>query len=203
MTLTERSFIIDCMRNRDENKNEAIFRATIQLLNEIGFAEISMSKISKRANVSQATIYVYFENKEDMLKKLYLNVKEKLSIAMLHGIDKKGSPMEVTFELIMKNLMEFILNNQEDFMFLEQFSNSPFIGRLCSEEAMWFFKPHHELVEKGKSENLLKQAASDLLLSYCYFPVTQLGKKYIKENKAFDQAEFDQIVRISWDAIKA
>ena len=32
--------------------NEAIFQATIQLLNEIGFSEISMSKIAKRANVS-------------------------------------------------------------------------------------------------------------------------------------------------------
>jgi len=191
------------MRNKDENKNEAIFRATIQLLNEIGFAEISMSKIAKRANVSPATIYVYFENKEDMLKKLYLNVKEKLSIAMLQGIDKESSPTKATFELIMKNLMEYILLNREDFLFLEQFSNSPLIGRLCSEQTMWFFKPHQEIVEKGIKANLLKQAEPDLLLSYCYFPVTQLAKKSIKENKEYDPKEFAHILRISWDAIKA
>jgi AcrR family transcriptional regulator len=190
------------MRNKDENKNEAIFRATIQLLNEVGFAEISMSKIAKGANVSPSTIYVYFENKEDMIKKLYLNVKEKLSIAMLHGIDRESSPTKIVFELIMKNLMEYILKNQEDFLFLEQFSNSPLIGRLCSEETMWFFKPHNEIVEKGKKANILKQGASEVLMNYCYFPVTQLAKKYIKENKEFDKNEFDQIVRMSWDAIK-
>ncbi|MCZ8522715.1 helix-turn-helix domain containing protein [Paenibacillus mucilaginosus] len=64
------------MRHKDENKNEAIFKATIQLLNEIGFSDISMSKIAKRAHVSPSTIYVYFENKEDMLSKLYSNGKQ-------------------------------------------------------------------------------------------------------------------------------
>ncbi|MFN0223999.1 TetR/AcrR family transcriptional regulator [Paenibacillus sp. KR2-11] len=53
-----------------------MFKATIQLLNEIGFSDISMSKIAKRAHVSPSTIYVYFENKEDMLSKLYSNGKQ-------------------------------------------------------------------------------------------------------------------------------
>lgn len=36
------------MRIRDENKVEAIYDATIQLVNEIGFAEASISKIAKK-----------------------------------------------------------------------------------------------------------------------------------------------------------
>ncbi|MDR1409712.1 MAG: TetR/AcrR family transcriptional regulator [Oscillospiraceae bacterium] len=53
------------MRVKDFSKKDAIFEATINLLNEIGFANISMSKIGKAAGVSSSTIYVYFENKED------------------------------------------------------------------------------------------------------------------------------------------
>jgi hypothetical protein len=37
------------MRTKDDSKKEAIFEATIGLLNEIGFANISMSKIAKSA----------------------------------------------------------------------------------------------------------------------------------------------------------
>ena len=33
---------------------------------EIGFANISMSKIAKATGLSAATLYVYYENKEDM-----------------------------------------------------------------------------------------------------------------------------------------
>ncbi|MFJ5760843.1 TetR/AcrR family transcriptional regulator [Neobacillus sp. NPDC093182] len=46
------------MRHKDEKKNESIFQAAIDLINEIGLAETSMSKIAKKANVSSSTIYV-------------------------------------------------------------------------------------------------------------------------------------------------
>nr|WP_246869722.1 helix-turn-helix domain-containing protein [Priestia megaterium] len=45
--------------HKDENKNESIFQAAIDLINEIGLAETSMSKIAKKANVSSSTIYVW------------------------------------------------------------------------------------------------------------------------------------------------
>jgi hypothetical protein len=33
------------MRHKDDTKNEAIFQTTIELLNVVGFSEISISKI--------------------------------------------------------------------------------------------------------------------------------------------------------------
>ena len=59
------------MRMKDENKKAAITKAIIGLINEIGFANISMSKIAKATGLSAATLYVYYENKEDMLRKVY------------------------------------------------------------------------------------------------------------------------------------
>ena len=75
------------MRHKDENKKESITIAAIQLINEIGLAETSMSKIAKRAGVSSATIYVYFENKNDMIKKLYLTIKKDMQQRVFNGID--------------------------------------------------------------------------------------------------------------------
>ena len=67
------------MRYKDEHKKEAIYEATILLLNKEGFSSTSMSKIAKHAGVSASTIYIYFKNKDDMLKKLYLDTKPELS----------------------------------------------------------------------------------------------------------------------------
>ena len=45
---------------KDESKKAAITKAIIDLLNEIGFANISMSKIAKATGLSAATLYVYY-----------------------------------------------------------------------------------------------------------------------------------------------
>ncbi len=74
MTINERSFILEVMRHKDDNKHQAICDAAIGLITANGFADTSISKIAKVANVSPATIYVYFENKEDLLNKVYLFV---------------------------------------------------------------------------------------------------------------------------------
>ena len=56
---------------KDDNKKNAITKAVISLSNEIGFSNVSMSKIAKRAGVSSSTLYVYYENKDDMFNKVY------------------------------------------------------------------------------------------------------------------------------------
>ncbi|MBW7458104.1 TetR/AcrR family transcriptional regulator [Paenibacillus sepulcri] len=190
------------MRHKDENKNEAIFQATIELLNEIGFSDISMSKIAKRANVSSATIYVYFENKEDMLGKLYVKVKEKMSRQLIHDIDD-SMPTRQICEQFMRNSMRFILENRDYFFFLEQFSTSPLVDKLYLDDTASMFTAIHEFVEKGKRNGELKPLPTLFLLSYCYFPVTQLAKAHFKGEFEADEENLQQIVRMSWDAIKA
>ncbi|MEP7039456.1 MAG: helix-turn-helix domain-containing protein, partial [Acidobacteriota bacterium] len=66
------------MRVKDDKKLQAICDAAIELITANGFADTSMSKIAKAAQVSPATIYVYFENKETLLNEIYLLVKQEM-----------------------------------------------------------------------------------------------------------------------------
>ena len=59
------------MRNRDLEKQQRIKRATVELILREGIAGASVSKIAKRAGVSAATIYVYYNSKEAMLSEVY------------------------------------------------------------------------------------------------------------------------------------
>ena len=52
------------MRTKDEEKQDALFEATVKLVNEIGFAASSVAKIAKEANVSAATLYIYYRNNQ-------------------------------------------------------------------------------------------------------------------------------------------
>jgi AcrR family transcriptional regulator len=189
------------MRYKDENKKENIFLAAMQLINEIGFSETSMSKIAKEANVSPSTIYVYFENKNDMLNKLYLSVKQKISQKMFQGIDE-STPLEVGYELALRNLIDFALNNKEYLLFIEQFTNSPLIHNLCREEGRSLFRPMHDLFEKGKKQNVLKQVDTNLLITYFYSPIIQLVKEYYNGGFELNKENLDKMIQMSFDAIK-
>ena len=66
------------MRVKDEDKVKRIYRAAMQVINREGFQGSSMTRIATEANVSAATIYLYFENKDDMLKKLFIELKTNM-----------------------------------------------------------------------------------------------------------------------------
>ena len=187
------------MRNKDENKKDAIFEATVGLLNEIGFANISMSKIAKRAGVSSSTIYVYFENKEDMLKKVYFEVKKNLISAMSEGIHE-DTPTRQAVELLVRNVATFVPENKHYFLFLEQFSNSPLVGNL--DDINLLFQPLNNVFEKGIRQGELKPIDVDLLMNYSIHSVVQLAKMYLKRDIQLTEADIQKIIQISWDAVK-
>ncbi|PEL14167.1 TetR family transcriptional regulator [Bacillus sp. AFS017336] len=190
------------MRLRDENKTEAIFNATIQLVNAIGFSEISISKIAKKANVSAATIYIYFENKEDMLKECYLKSKRLMSDSVIKGVDNTGSTRQ-QFENYTRNFVEFIMKNSDYFLFIEQVSNSPLLQNWCLDESSNLFTPVFDMFENGKKQLLIKQEDINLLIMYSMLPISQLAKSHIKGQFNLDESTLNKAIQMSWDAIKA
>lgn len=192
------------MRYKDDNKKQNIINASIQLINEIGFAEVSMSKISKVAGVSSGTIYVYFENKNDMIKELFLMVKQSMERIIFQGIDE-NIPLKKGFELILKNYVNFVLHNKEHFLFFEQCITSPLIHSLFHSlvHDPIAVNPIYRLLERGKQQNYFKQLDINLLNTYAFGPVIQLAKQYYNGQFEFNAENFDHIVQMSWDAIKA
>jgi AcrR family transcriptional regulator len=190
------------MRIRDENKVEAIYDATIQLVNEIGFAETSISKIAKRANVSAATIYIYHENKEDLLYKTYLKLKGKLSERMFQKLDETLTVRE-SFESIINNYVAFILTYTDYFLFLEQIMTSPLPKKWCIEDTTAsLFQPVYKMFEVGKNEGLFKQEDVSMLIVYSILPIAELAKAHLLNGTQFEDKQLKAAIAMSWDAIK-
>ncbi len=91
---------------------ESIASAASILFMEKGIAATSMDDIAKAAGYSKATLYVYFENKEEIVSILVLNSMKKLygyiSSALLQQETTKAR-----YELICRGLVQY----QEEFPF--------------------------------------------------------------------------------------
>lgn len=189
------------MRNKDNDKKENIIKAAIQLINKIGLVGISMSKIAIEAGVSPGTIYTYFDNKDDMLKKLFLITKKEMQQKVLRGINI-SLPTEFEFKMMLKNYINFVTNNREYFLFLEQYMNSPLTLKLCEEEIQIIARPLQEFIENGKEQGIFKQIDKDLIFIYAFSPLMQIAKKYFNGEFEFTKQNIEKIIQMSWDSIK-
>ena len=189
------------MRMKDENKKAAITKAIIGLINEIGFANISMSKIAKATGLSAATLYVYYENKEDMFRKVYLDVKKQ----MIEECSKNICPQENVQEAVRKlckNLLRYMKEYTDEFLFIEQACNSPMATDEMIEELQQYNQNTITIFQRGVQEGILKQTSPALLISFCYYPIQQIFKEWRKEKSMLPDVDFEVVFQMCWDAIK-
>jgi len=126
--VNERSFIfVPEMRTRDEHKETAIREQAMEMIVNEGFDGLSMQKLAKAANISPATIYIYYKNREDLLNQLFIEVHKTFSDLALKGFDPELS-LEEGLWLQWKNRLRFIMEYPTYFQFFEQFRNSPLIN---------------------------------------------------------------------------
>ena len=199
MTINECSFNLGIVRHKDDNKHQAICDAAIELITKNGFADTSMSKIARAANVSPATIYVYFENKEDLINKLYLFVKQEMSTALLQGI-KPNLSTEESFKIIWNNFYTYATNNPVRFAFTEQFANSPLVDG-CREESMNYFRPLLAIFERGKEEKVFKDIPLEIFVAFTFASLTGLIKGHFGGELVLDEKVLATAYDIAWGAV--
>ena len=121
------------MRNKDFDKQNRIKEAMIQLILQDGIDGTSMSKIAKKAGVSPATIYVYYESKEDMLSEVFREYARKSYDYLMERIHPAMGAGEL-IEAIIKSCYHFSVDYKEIFSFVEQCSRCPTLSDSFSEK---------------------------------------------------------------------
>ena len=114
------------MRRKDDEKEQRIRHAVIKLMLQEGFNGTSIAKIARLAGVSPATVYIYYENKEEMLQDIYLEYSEEVFDYLLKGIDRNMSSAQM-IETLIRRYYRYMTLHPEAFCFVEQFANCPSI----------------------------------------------------------------------------
>jgi AcrR family transcriptional regulator len=94
------------MRHKSEEKREAILEAAAQVFGEVGFERASMTEISARAGGARATIYNYFESKEE----LFFDAMLKTTAAEFEATHQTLESVTDSVEEALKNFGRHFLN---------------------------------------------------------------------------------------------
>ncbi|WP_178988513.1 TetR/AcrR family transcriptional regulator [Winogradskyella schleiferi] len=183
------------------DKRNALVKATIELVNNNGFHATPMSKIAKMANVSPATIYLYFENKQDLVNKTYVEVKAEYTKYAFATYDET-MPVEKGFKLIWNRIADFKLKESENAMFLAQCDNTPMIDEQSRNEGIKHLQPLLDLWTRGKEEGIIKPLSDYILYAYAINPLSFLMISQKRGAFTLDRTHIKEAYESAWSSIK-
>lgn len=160
------------MRKKDDEKLKSIKEAVIKLILQEGFHGTSISKIAKMAGVSPATVYIYFENKDIMLRDIYREYSEEIFDYIVDQVnpDMEGRQL---IEIIIRSYYNYIREHREIFSFIEQFSNCPSLSCNCSETKS--ICGVYDLITEMKNNRIVKNYSNSSLLAVLFYPVKAIA----------------------------
>jgi AcrR family transcriptional regulator len=188
------------MRLQDESKKAAIFNATVKLVNEIGFAAASVAKIAKEANVSPATIYIYYKNKEDLLVSIFLEIKQEKTFASIRGFDE-SSPLKESLRKFWHNSFKFVSQNGDLLGYHDQFLNSPYSELVADQLGEDGFQPFLSAFESAAKKKIIKKVHFDLLKAFILPPLSMLANSRTGADLKMTRKNVESAFEMAWDAI--
>jgi len=186
---------------KSKDKCTAVYCATLKLINNGGIQGASMAKVASLANVSPATIYLYYENKQDLVNQLYIDVKSAYTDKAFEGLEL-SKPVKRSFETIWFNMAYFKINNPEEASFLSQCDNSPMIDAETKQAGLKLMQPLFDLWKRGQEEGIIKDISPYLLYAFTIYPMAFLINARHKNMCQLEDNVLEKAFQVAWDSIK-
>lgn len=186
---------------KSELKRKALVDATISLVNNNGFHATPISKIAKIASVSPATIYLYFENKQDLVNKIYLQVKEEFTSYSFANYSEE-TPVEQSFKEIWNRIAQFKMGRMDKAIFLAQCDNTPVIDESSRQEGIKHLQPLLDVWNRGKEDQLIKPLSDYLLYAYTINPLSFLIVMQQQGSFKIEAQHLEEAYQAAWNSIK-
>ena len=182
-------------------KRTALLKATLSLVNNGGIQSASMAKVAKIANVSPATIYLFFESKQELVNQLYLDVKGLFAEAAFRE-QKSVDEVKKSFEKIWIAMAAFKLEHKEEASFLSQCDNTPMIDEETRQEGLKYLSPLFELWSKGIKEGIIKDISPYLLYAFTIYPMAFLMNMDNRALCPLGENVLKKAFQVAWDSIR-
>ena len=79
------------MRTRDINKEEIVKQKAIEMIVNQGIEGFGMNRLAKECGISVATLYIYYSDKEDLIRKIGIEIGQNFFEKMFDGFSTNMS----------------------------------------------------------------------------------------------------------------
>lgn len=189
------------MRTRDTDKEDLVRRKAIEMIVKEGLEGFSMQKLAKAANISPATLYIYYKDREDLLMKLCWSVVDVMFTISLQGFDPE-MPFARGMEVQWKNRLEYFLRYPLETRFMEQVRYSPLYEKIHDAISAKFGDILGPFVHKAIVNKELRQVPFEVYWSVAFAPLYQLIKFHNQGgHKTRDFQITDEVMQLTLEMV--
>lgn len=171
------------MRPKNLEKEEAIRTIALHIIAQEGLENLTMQKLAKAAGVSPRTIYIKYENKEDLLIKLFIDeVLGAYEQALLKDFDAEMS-FENGVKKIWLNAFGYFTTNRPHFALIQYGKSSPLLNKAFKQRNIkegQFFAPVHRFLEKNIADGTITNLPREAHRAMLFAPLLDLVNEYFE-----------------------
>lgn len=160
------------MRTRDSDKEQLVITKAIEQIVKDGFQGFSMNKLAKACNISVATLYIYYKDKDDLIKKLGAKIGHNFFTFTMQDFSP-DMPFAEGLWIQWKNRSAFAMEYPLEVACHEVIKHSPHAESIFAESThMQEFKESmKQFVMNAKNNNELVSLSLEVFWSVAYGPL--------------------------------
>lgn len=189
------------MRTRDTDKEKLVIEKAKEQIVQDGFQGFSMNKLAKACNISVATLYIYYQDKDDLIKKIGSEIGEKFFSRTIKDFSPSMSFAEGLWKQ-WENRAAFAVEYPTEVACFEVIKHSPHGESILMTGELATFKVQMtEFFDNAIRNNELLPLPMDVFWSVAYGPLHAL-LRFHREGKSLGGKPFTLTNDIMEEAFK-
>ena len=146
------------MKNKNKDKHIRIIKAATKVFAKKGFFQAKVSDIAKEAQVADGTIYLYFENKDDILISLFEEQMNRVLEDMKTELSKENDAIKKIEKFAYNHLKLMELNkNMAEIIQVELRQSTKFMKEYKNEKFHQYLNLIGNIIEEGQELGIFKK----------------------------------------------
>ena len=155
---------------RSGEKYDRILDAAIEVIAEKGLARTRISDIASRAGVADGTIYLYFKNKNHILRSAIDSAFAQFSARVSVALSSAHSPVEQLAIIALLHLQT--LSSRRSFAVILQTEvrqSARFIAEFTHDALSSYINLVRDVIRRGQADGVIRRQISDRVAALCFF----------------------------------
>ena len=145
-------------KKKNTEKYYRIIKAATKMFARKGFYKTRISEIAKEAKVADGTVYIYFENKDDILISLFEEQMKAVMDNMVEQISEETDPVKKLEKFALIHLQLIEQNpNMAEIIQVEVRQSSKFMKEYKNEKFVQYLDLISEIVREGQEKHIFKK----------------------------------------------
>lgn len=178
-----------------------IREALVREVAEKGIGAVSVSHVAKRARISPGTIYLHFDSKEDMLQKVYLEIKTEFHGIIVAARDEPCS--RAMIRRMWRDLFDFVSAHPHDFQFVEYAGAAQVLTAAQSRSIGYMQAEIAAMLQRAVDDGTLAPLPIATLTVLLVAPAMHLARTALLAGRAVQKSEIDLTFERVWIGVSA